>query len=125
MLVKLMSEPEVPTVRPVTTSVPPVAVLILASAAVPVLSALVSDFGKPEKVSTPPDVVPAVEFSEIVAKIDAMLVVPISNTPVEPIAVTTASSRAFFTAVVYVTAIFVSPSEVCFVLRCKVFVLYY
>lgn len=109
VLVKLMSEPDVPTVRPVTISVPPDAVRMRAAAAVPVASALVSDFGKPENVKTPPEVVPAVEFNEIVAKIEAIPVVPISSTPVDPIAVTTASNRAFFTAGVYVTAIFVSP----------------
>lgn len=100
VLVKLISDPDVPTVSPVTISVPSVAVLILAAAAVPVLAALVSDFGKPEKVSTPLDAVPAVEFRVMVAKIDAIPVVPISNTPVVPIAVTTAVNREFFTAVV-------------------------
>jgi hypothetical protein len=98
VLVKLMSDPEVPTVNPVTMSVPPEVVLIRAAAAVPELSALVSDFGKLENVKTPPDVVPAVESKAIVAKIDAILVVPISRTPVAPIAVTTASKREFFTA---------------------------
>lgn len=100
VLVRLISEPEVPTVNPVTISVPPDDVRILAAAAVPVASALVSDFGNPENVSTPPDVVPAVEFKAIVARMVPIAEVPISNTPVAPIAVTTASNLAFFTAVV-------------------------
>lgn len=100
VLSKFTSAPDVLTVSPVTMSVPAVAVRIRASAAVPVLSAEVSDFGKPENVNTPPEVVPAVEFRLMVANTDAIPEVPISKTPVAPIAVTTASSREFLTAVV-------------------------
>ena len=98
MLVKLMSEPDVPTVKPVTISVPPVAVRIRAAAAVPDAAA-VAFLGKLENVNTPPDTVPAVASKVMVARIDAMPVVPISSTPVAPIWVTTADKRAFFTVV--------------------------
>ena len=43
---KITSVPDVPAVNPVTTSVPPDEVLILAAAGVPVASALVSDLGQ-------------------------------------------------------------------------------
>ena len=95
-----MSAPDVPTVKPVIISVPPLAVLIRAAAAVPVLSALVSDLGNPDKVSTPPDAPEAIGLpSAIVANTEAIDVVPISSTAVVPAAVVTASRRAFFTAV--------------------------
>jgi hypothetical protein len=93
---KLISEAEVPTVRPVTISVPPTAVRIRAAAAVPVPSAM-SLLGKPLKVRTPPEDVPAEAFNVMVAKIAAIPEVPISITQV---AVTTASRRAFLTVVV-------------------------
>jgi hypothetical protein len=104
-LSKLISDADVPTVNPVTISVPPDAVLIRAAAAVPVASADTSDLGNPENVRTALAAVPAVLFNAIVARTVPIDVVPISNTPVDPIAVETAVSRAFFTAVVYVTAI--------------------
>ena len=69
-----------------------------AAAAVPVLSAEVSDLGKPEKVRTPPEAVPAVALRLMVARMLAMPVVPISRTPVPPMAVTTAVRRASLTA---------------------------
>jgi len=84
-LSKLISDADVPTVRPVIISVPPDAVRILAAAAVPVASAEVSDLGKPEKVKIPPEVVPAGLPRAIVAKTVPMLVVPISSTPADPI----------------------------------------
>lgn len=99
VLSRFISEPEVPTVKPVTMSVPPVAVLIRAAAAVPVAEA-VTDLGKPENVNTALAAVPAVLFRETEAKILAMPVVPISRTPVVPMAVTTADKREFLTAVV-------------------------
>jgi hypothetical protein len=103
---RIMSVPEVPTVRPVTISVPPVAVLILAAAAVPLASADVSDWGI-VNVSTPLEAAGAAGLAKfIVASTAAMPVVPISRTPVVPIAEVTAFKRAFLTAVVYVTAMF-------------------
>jgi hypothetical protein len=105
---RLMSDADNPTVR-VKMSVPPLDVRMRASAAVPVLSALVSERGNPDKVRTPPEAPAAIGLpSAIVANTEAIEVVPISSTAVAPAAVVTASKRAFLTAVVYVTAIFFS-----------------
>jgi hypothetical protein len=76
-----------------------------AAAAVPVASAAVSLCGI-VNVNTPLAAAGAAGFaSEIVARTAAIPVVPISRTPVVPMAVVTAFKRAFFTAVVYTTAI--------------------
>src|SRR5574340_1016574 len=107
-LSRLMSDPDVPTVRPVIISVLLLS-RILAAAAVPVASADVSDFGNPDNVNTPPDAAAADgSFSVIVASTVSIAVVPISSFPAAApasICAVTASRRAFFTAVVYVTAI--------------------
>tara|TARA_R110000868_G_scaffold115530_2_gene308435 strand:- start:753 stop:1082 length:330 start_codon:yes stop_codon:yes gene_type:complete len=58
--------PDVPTVRPVTIAVPPV-LRNSARAAVPVADAA-TDSGTPDNVRTPPDTVPAVADSAIVAR---------------------------------------------------------
>jgi hypothetical protein len=97
VLSRMISVPDVPTVSPVITSAS-AEVRILAAAAVPVASA-VSDFGKPEKVKTPPDAVPQGSFNVIVARILAIPAVPISSFPApEPasIAAMTPFIRSFF-----------------------------
>jgi hypothetical protein len=104
VVLTIMSALDVPTVRPVTMSVPPVAVRMRPAAAVPDANA-VDALGKPLNVRTPPDEVPAGLFSVTENSTVAIPVVPTSSTPVAPIWVTTASSRAFLTAVVYTTVI--------------------
>jgi len=101
-LSRMMSVPDVPTVSPVMMSVPPDAVLIRAAAAVPELSALASEIASAQSmVRMPLAAAGAIGFvSANVARIEAMPADPISNTAVAPAAVVTASSRAFFTAVV-------------------------
>ena len=59
----------------------------------------------PLNVNTPAEAVPAVLFSEMVASTDAMPVVPISRTPVAPIAAATRKRpRLSFAAVGYLIA---------------------
>ena len=99
VVLTMTSAPLVPTVNPVTMSVPPVAVRIRADAAVPAAIAVVF-FGKPLNVSTPPEAVPAGLLRLNENKMVAMPDVPTSSTPVGPIDVTTAVSRASLTAVV-------------------------
>ena len=104
-LSRMISEADVPTVRPVIMSVLLLS-LILAAAAVPVLSAEVSECGM-VRVRTAPVAVPQGSVNGMVARTEAIAVVPISMYPAaEPasMAVATAVMRACFTAVVYVTA---------------------
>ena len=74
------SVPLVPTVSPVITSLPLLS-RMRAAAAVPLALAEVSDFGKPESVSTAPEMVPLGSFSVISARMVAMPVVPICRMP--------------------------------------------
>jgi hypothetical protein len=78
---KFISLAEVPTVKPVMISTPLLS-RMRAAAAVPVLFSLVSDFGKPDNVRTPPDAAAALGSLKVIsAKMLAMLVVPICKTP--------------------------------------------